>query len=543
MNLSFISRTNNNITSFIYTDPSEPSYNTITNKAAEWLNEEYLSNSARQYIDRIVVANASRSDYLQIVPATYSTGKPVVRIITELPYYEELISLPDYSFNTGMQMDPFLRTDLEMIPLIRPIYGAYDNSVVGFSYIQISFEIFADSLQEYARRENTEVYLTLGQTLYVLDGSHISEVPSADASLFKEGTDQVQSATVDHKKQSFVTSALAGNDCYLTIPLAGSPFQDHFASFLLLLAVIFCVIFIIGLLLLYGLQRTVTTPVRRLQDKILAVSGEDFRPDPSIEWENEFGDIGRALNQMGTNIQQLMNQKIDYERQKKDYEYQVLQSQINPHFIYNTLNSIKWMATIQHAPGIAEMTTALAHLLKSIAKGTTTIVSLSDELRLLDDYFTIQKYRYGGAITLEYDIADPALRNNQILRFTLQPIVENAIFHGIEPKGTAGHIQIRIAREDPGMVRIDVTDNGVGMTPETIANVLTEEYSGKSQFFRQIGIASVHRRIQYNFGTQYGLTITSQPGEYTTTSILLPELNTPIFKKEEAHLDKSIDCG
>ena len=227
---------------------------------------------------------------------------------------------------------------------------------------------------------------------------------------------------------------------------------------------------------------------------------------------------------MGTDIQTLMEQKISFEKQKKDYEYQVLQSQINPHFLYNTLNSIKWMATIQHAPGIAEMTTSLAHLLKSIAKGTTTIVSLKDEIQLLDDYFTIQKYRYGGAITLTYDIEDPALTNIQILRFTLQPIVENAIFHGIEPKGLAGQIQIHIFRRETSIIQIDVTDDGIGMDRETIQQVLSKETTEKSQFFRQIGIASVNRRIQYNFGEQYGLSITSEPGNFTTMTILLPEL-------------------
>lgn len=241
---------------------------------------------------------------------------------------------------------------------------------------------------------------------------------------------------------------------------------------------------------------------------------------------------------MGTDIQTLMEQKIDFEKQKKDYEYQVLQSQINPHFLYNTLNSIKWMATIQHAPGIAEMTTSLAHLLKSIAKGTTTIVSLQDEIHLLDDYFTIQKYRYGGAITLDYEIEDPSLLQIQILRFTLQPIVENAIFHGIEPKGRAGKIQIHIFRS-PCAVQIDVTDDGVGMDAETIQQVLTEETSGKSQFFRQIGIASVNRRIQYNFGEQYGLSITSEPGKFTTMTILLPELH--FQEQEETQYDKTID--
>lgn len=181
------------------------------------------------------------------------------------------------------------------------------------------------------------------------------------------------------------------------------------------------------------------------------------------------------------------------------------------------------MASAQHADGIAEMTTALAHLLKSISKGTSTIVSVEDEFRLLDDYFTIQKYRYGGAITMEYEIEDQVLLKNQILRFTLQPIVENAIFHGIEPKGSSGHIAIRLYRRKEGMICIDITDDGVGMDEETIRSVLSGSTSDRSSFFKQIGIASVNTRIQYTFGTEYGLSITSTPGKFTCMSILLPD--------------------
>ena len=181
------------------------------------------------------------------------------------------------------------------------------------------------------------------------------------------------------------------------------------------------------------------------------------------------------------------------------------------------------MATAQHADGIAEMATALAHLMKSIAKGTTTIVSIKNEIRLLDDYFTIQKYRYGGAIRMRYQIDDPALLENQILRFTLQPIVENAIFHGIEPKGQSGQIDIHIWQTEEGDVQIDITDNGVGMDEDTIRSVLSGETSGRSSFFRQIGIGSVDKRIRHTFGEKYGLHIRSESGKYTCMSILLPK--------------------
>ena len=171
---------------------------------------------------------------------------------------------------------------------------------------------------------------------------------------------------------------------------------------------------------------------------------------------------------------------------------------------------------------MVEMTTSLSHLMKNIAKGTSAIVTIQDEITLLDDYFTIQKYRYGGTISLDYDIEDPALLTNQTLRFTLQPLVENAIFHGIEPKGQNGHISIHIYRNSQKDLRIDITDDGIGMKADEIAAVLSGESASRSQFFKQIGISSVHKQIQYTFGEAYGLSITSEPGVFTKMSILLP---------------------
>ena len=157
----------------------------------------------------------------------------------------------------------------------------------------------------------------------------------------------------------------------------------------------------LGSALAFLLQRVITRPVEALQKRIETVGSGNFAPDRTVEWNNELGDIGRGINKMSGNITALMDRRLEDEKQKQDLEYRMLQNQINPHFIYNTLNSIKWMATIQHAPGIAEMVTALSRLLKSVSKGNERLVPLYEEFALLNDYFTIQQYRYGGTITLE----------------------------------------------------------------------------------------------------------------------------------------------
>lgn len=277
---------------------------------------------------------------------------------------------------------------------------------------------------------------------------------------------------------------------------------------------------LIGAVVLWVLNQTISRPILRLQARMSAVSEGDFSADPDIEWDNELGDVGRGINHMAQSVQGLMERRLADEKARRDLEYQMLQSQINPHFLYNSLNSIKWMASIQGAHGIAEMTTSLAHLLKSASKGQQILIPLTDELTLLRDYFVIQNYRYGGAITMTEEI-EAGLEDTLLPRFTLQPLLENAIFHGIEPKGGAGSIAL-CARRDGDGVLLSMEDDGVGIEPEQAAALLSGQGEDPAGLFRRIGLYNVHRRIQYEFGKIYGLAIESEPGAFTRITVRLP---------------------
>ena len=530
LDLARWSRTNNTVVNYISSSPEESSFNAVTREAGERLREEYLSNSANPYISRIIITNSENTKFLQrFLQSYYSVDRSVIERINSLPYFNTLISAPDYTFSIGVQDDPLTRTPEKMLPIIRPIESAYSSEKIGFLYIQISFDMFTDPLIRYSTQEKVPVYLTIFDESYRIDGEKITLVSQTEDARGLDYSDMVARDTVVQKIPGgsspglYVSSPLEADGCWLTLPVSIGEAAQSLGGFLSILLIILLFVTVIGLMLMRLLAHSVTNPVMLLKKQLAAIAVGDFSQNPDIEWDNELGDIGHDINLLATDIDNLMQQRIADEKEKKDQEYQVLQSQINPHFLYNTLNSIKWMASAQHADGIAEMTTALAHLLKSISKGTSTIVSVEDEFRLLDDYFTIQKYRYGGAITMEYQLEDQALLKNQILRFTLQPIVENAIFHGIEPKGSSGHILIRLYRRPDQKICIDITDDGVGMDEETIKSVLSGSTSDRSSFFKQIGIASVNKRIQYTFGKDYGLSITSTPGEFTCMSILLPE--------------------
>jgi len=289
-------------------------------------------------------------------------------------------------------------------------------------------------------------------------------------------------------------------------------------------------IIIIGIVISLGIAATfylhyiINIPLHKIQKKVQSISAGDFNPDPNIEWNNELGQIGQGINSMGIDISQLIQSHIEDQEKKYELEYEILQNQVNPHFLYNTLNSIIWMSTAQGANGITEMATSLAFILKSISKKTTKTHSVREELELLDHYFLTQKYRYGGGLHMNYTVEQETLYDCIVPKFTLQIVVENAIFHGIAPKGTHGTIDILIKyTNDNRDVFISVTDNGIGMT-ETQINEIFEGSTSSSELFRKIGINNIQKRIQYAYGFNYGISIQSSLGNYTTVIITVPDI-------------------
>lgn len=502
-------------------------------EAKDYISEIYTSNAALpSQIIRLVIWGNCRNDIIQIVESPYSSGTVSQDVIKALPYYKVLKNSLE-QVTTGIISDPFITTKkVPMIPMLHAIQHPYRAYSIGYIYTEISPAVIIKPVETYLAENDCHFFFDIGSYKYeYLNGSLEKNTKQYDIleDLSKNALDEYTSIhkvlDKETKKSSIMISRPLNSekDWRVTVCLDEIDLQNKINStFLMIVAIILSSASLIAVLLSWFLNHTVNVPVKKLQNRMLCIANGDFTRDSSIEWNHELGEIGRNINDLSENVLTLMNQKLEDERQKKDYEYRMLQSQINPHFLYNTLNSIKWMATIQNAPGIAEMTTTLSRLLKDISKGTTNVVSIEHELSLIKDYFTIQQYKYGGTITLNTTIDNDALIACKILKFTLQPIVENAIFHGIEPKGSAGTITIHIYETYDTNVQIDITDNGIGMKEDFASQLLKKENPMDSSFFQEIGIYNVHRRLQYEFGEQYGLSIKSVYREFTTISILLP---------------------
>lgn len=487
---------------------------------------EFNKVSSRQYMGRAVISTLDGENFIQFQPSPSTSKGHTGRNLRNATFFNTLFDSAQTEW-IGLVENPVTALlNPQVIPVLRPIYQTYSQPPIGWVYIEILPELLTDRFKNFQLPPDASLYITFanGVTYRYDSGELVADVLPEDVVSFP------------FSGQSWQISQKLSNQELMV--------QNHY--YLLIILGIFFVILMLGLGLMLLMNRMIADPVNAIIRKITRVSLGDFSREPAIEWDNEMGQIGKGINDLSENVQALMAKKVQDEKTKQELEYQILQSQINPHFLYNTLNSIKWMATIQGAEGIADMTTALSRLLKNVAKGSESLIPLEAELALLKDYFTIMKYRYGGSVELNYDIQDQKLLSCRVHRFSLQPIVENAIFHGIEPKGGAGHIDIHIYEagnpaqclhqqpEDAATetthdapvhcLMIEVTDNGIGMTEETSARVLAGEDETKNDFFKHVGIANVNQRIRFTFGNDYGISIESCPGKYTTMRFTLPYL-------------------
>lgn len=497
------------------------------------LYEEYQNNASNGYMPRVVIA--TDDNYLQACQASYSTSVNLSDKIPELPYFSSMLSADDYEFSQGMIDDPFLRgkTGKKVIPLIRPISYRFRSNRGGYLFMEISADMITSKLSAYYREAGSELYLGMADHLYRFDDNTLSEIhpryrilkDMSDVSV--SGSKVYRIDTADGER-TVIAYPLLMNGCYLAQTVSAQESDLQVVLFRIILVAILIGILAIGLVMVKMMNDLIHKPLSKIRTKIGRISEGDFSRDASIEADHEIGEIGKGINDLAENISGLLDSRLEDEKQKRDLEYKMLQSQINPHFLYNTLNSIKMMSQAQGANGITEMTTSLATLLRSISKGTSLLVPISEELSLVKNYFTIQNLRYGGMIRLNITVDDEMIMNAQILKFTLQPIVENAIFHGLEPKGGTGNIDLH-AYYVPGdnaakNICINVRDDGVGIPKDQCLTLLNDhDGENRSEFFKEIGISNVHKRLQYEFGMQYGLLIESEEGKYTNIRVTIPE--------------------
>ena len=259
--------------------------------------------------------------------------------------------------------------------------------------------------------------------------------------------------------------------------------------------------------------KSITLPIQRLCDSMERVQEGDFSvSDIVVDSENEIGSLTKSFNVMTHRIHELMEQNIREQEAKRKSELKALQSQINPHFLYNTLDSIIWMAEGKKNEEVVLMTASLARLLRQSISNEDELVSIGQEIEYARGYLTIQKMRYKDKLEFQIKV-EPSILHIRLIKLVLQPIIENAIYHGLKYKESKGLLCVRGFMKNGNAV-LQVIDDGVGMDQETLDHIY--ERHKVDYHSNGVGIYNVQKRLQLYYGNEYGIVYESKPGEGTT---------------------------
>jgi len=484
------------------------------------LNAYLASSPLSSTVDQLTVFN---TDGRFISGAGRTMGTPQdYDLIIQQPLYQKILQMqnppaamidPAQSIHMAMRRDPYV------LAIVCPVRGLGSTSGYGYLYAELGLDLFSNVLEPFD--EWSKLFLATDDTVLICPESLTEEEMPTARQLAQASAENTELLLGDRKfKVTAVRLNVGGLSLYSCFEMTG--LDNDGAQTRMAVATTLLSCFLLALVLALLLAASLTNPISLLNNRLHRIADNDFSYDPEIEKAGgELGQIGHTVNEMTMSIENLLQTTEQSYEQRRKIEIQLLQSQVNPHFLYNTLDSIRWMAVIQKSPGIESMTRSLSNLLKNIAKGTQDKITLEEELALLHDYVEIQSVRYMEVFTF-HDTVPKELYRYRIIKLTLQPLVENAIFHGIEPTGENGTITVT-GREEGGDLVLCVTDDGAGIPPDVLPTLLSEERPRSHASLNGIGVCNVHKRLQMLYGEAYGLTIESEPGVGTCVTVRVPK--------------------
>lgn len=304
----------------------------------------------------------------------------------------------------------------------------------------------------------------------------------------------------------------------------------------IIISIIIGICFLISLVISYLVAGKVSKPLLDLCDSLNQVKEGNFDVVSKVAGYEEINLLKSSFNGMAQEIKKLLEDIKNKEAYKRRIENDLLRAQINPHFLYNTLFSIKCLAETRRPEEVSEMISALIDFLKMTLRKDADLICLSEEFIITEKYLVLQQMRYGDKLSFEFE-PDEKTTQCMVPALILQPIVENAIFHGIEAKNEMGIIVISSEIQNERLI-ISISDDGAGMSEDTLERVIDTCTNKEYTRNESIGIANVSGRIKVDFGNEYGLHIESEAGIGTTVTIELPIID----KKLRTINDENFDC-
>ncbi|NHM31396.1 sensor histidine kinase [Neobacillus terrae] len=418
-----------------------------------------------------------------------------------------------------------------VISVARRLFSPKTLKPIGFIVLDVNFKRFKEIASQVNIGHSGFMYIVDSQGNYVYNPSfskigkkatlqHIQDILHRESGSFITEGDDKKLLTYSH-------SGFLGWTVITSIPykeLIQSSISIRNTIFItVLLTLFFAAIF--GT----GLASSIITPLRSLQKMMKRVEEGDFNGEVKVLSKDEIGILSNGFNKMVNRLNELVNEiylsklrETEMLFRQKEIELKALQAQINPHFLFNSLETIRGMALERDMDDISEISASLAKLLRYNINNKSQTVTLAEEILNTKEYLRIQKYRFGEKFEYEFSIPDWARKQN-IVKFSIQPIVENSFKYGIETSGGISRITIKAVQESDQVYVISIQDNGIGISQEKLEeinkNLLRKDVIEGGP---GIGIVNVHRRIGHLFGEEYGITLQSSEGKGAIVSIRLP---------------------
>lgn len=443
--------------------------------------------------------------------------------LNELDWYKEAFSNPGETFLTSSHVQNLVKDDYKwVITLCTNMRNPYTNDLSGVFFIDLNYDIISDLCEENSTSQRGYIFILdvdgniiyhpQQQLLYSgLKTERIQEVMYNDSGHFVTEGDESKLYTKSVSAKTGWTVVGVEEVSELMKDKSQTEILYVVISIILLIAVV-----IISAIISHGISR----PLKILKNSMKKVEqGELLEANITDIPNNEIGSLSNSYNIMLDEIRNLMDKIVYEQKEKRKSELKILQSQINPHFLYNTLDSIIWMAEAKKTEEVVIMTSALAKLLRQSISNEDEELTIQQEENYIENYLTIQQMRYKDILDYEVDF-DKDIYNERILKLTVQPIVENAIYHGIKYKGSKCLLQV-IGSSDDNNIIIKVIDNGVGMTKDHVDQIFNynkDEYKSTG-----IGIHNVQKRLNLHYGKNHGFEIETKLGEGTTVTITIPK--------------------
>ncbi len=467
--------------------------------------------NTRTHVTRVMLINAGGEildEYL------YAESRELLA----QPWYQSFSGNPGQAECSALHIQNYQSGYIKVFSMRKQIYPiSYRREPIGYLVINIDASILDKVFPDVLPFDGSCMIL------FNRDGTALCSAGDAAVAggLTKEGlTTRPERTTVNGKDYRLFsqTSGIAGQTLAIAIP-ESELFANVYLNYRLMILTGLLAAGVIALAS-YLIVRQSLGQITRVTSAMKRAAEGDFSVRVKASEQYEMRELVSGFNSMVERLKSLIDKVYQEERRKKEAEIYALRAQISPHFLYNTLNSVRYLAKAGRNEDILAVTHSLI-LLSQASFERSRFITIRRELELVEEYVNIQKLRYGLGFEIRYDL-DDSLMDCAIPGFVIQPLVENALFHGIAGKG-AGHIDISV-RPSSGGIAIKVADDGNGMDEQTLRSVIEQNKAHMSghKGFTQIGLGNVDSRIKYFFDDRYGLSIDSALGKGTVVELFIP---------------------